>query len=305
MLGAMSQSSQSSLPTPSPSISRALAARPLLRAAVRALPAVLLACAAGEAVAGDPAGKPAANKPAASKPAPGAPRPPVKPEVMPIPAPDPPQTIDPAALAALSRPLEVSAEALRAALVTGKPEGVVFSTALDLGGGAGAVAWSECSKTGCRGQVATFTGGAQPKLVKKAALVAPARVHFVDGFTFQAPSFADLDGDGAAELVLHYTVVEPPRKALGSMTREYLTAYDPHKLGVVFSHELRRAGGDSEEACHWMLEQGGDKLFATGYCNVRACAEAASLPALCKPTKKLVETWRKARGQVKYSKVAR
>lgn len=277
------------------------------RSCALALPAALgalLACAAGVSdagAAGDPA--PAAKKPApAAKPAAAKPAP----EPMPVAAPDPPSVLDLAALAARSRRAEVGSGELRAALVKGSPEGVVFSAALDLGGGAMAVAWAECSKTACKGRAATLTvAGNVLKVVKQAPLVAPAKVHFVDGFAFEAPAFADLDGDGAAEIVLHYRTLEPPRPALGSLMREYVVAYDPHTMGVVFSHELRKAGGDSEEACHWTLEQGGDRLIATGYCNKRSCAEAASLPALCKPTKKLVETWRKAPGQKKYSKVAR
>lgn len=278
-----------------------------VRTLMLALPVALLACAAGvsdagaagDATAPAAAAKkaPAASKPAAKKPAP---------DVMPVPAPDPPSVLDLATLAARSRLIELSAGELRAALIKGKPEGVVFSSVLDLGGGAMAVAWAECTKAACKGQAATLSlSNSTLKVVKQVALVAPAKVHFVDGFSFEAPAFADLDGDGSAELIFHYSTVEPPRPALGSMLREHLVAYDPHTLGLVFSHELRKAGGDSEEACHWSIEQSGDRLIATGHCNKRACAEAASLPALCKPTKKRVETWRKAPGQKKYSKVAR
>lgn len=215
-----------------------------------------------------------------------------------------PQPLDLAALAAQSRTVAIADESLRAALVKGTPGGVVFSKALDLGDGASAIAWSECSKSGCRGSVATLTGADQPRLVKRAALVAPARVFFADGFMFEAPALADLDGDGASEIILHYTASEPPRGALGSLSREYVAAYSAKDLSLVFSHELRRAGADSENACQWTLTRTGDRLIASGECNTRSCLEATPPPAGCKPGNKLVETWRKARGRRCYVKVA-
>lgn len=216
-----------------------------------------------------------------------------------------PEPLDLAALAAHSRTVDVAEDSLRAALVVGKPDGVVFSTALDLGGGATAIAWSECSKAGCRGAVATLTGGADhPKLTRKAALVAPTRVFFADGFVFEPPALADLDGDGTPEIILHYRASEPPRAALGSLSHEYVAIYAPKDLSLVFSHELRRAGGDTEDACQWTLARSGDRLIATGRCNVRACLEASSPAADCKPTKTRLETWRKARGQRCYARVA-
>jgi hypothetical protein len=46
---------------------------------------------------------------------------------------------------------------------------------------------SECSKAGCRGAVSTLTGDADhPRLAKRAALVAPIKVFFDDGFVFEA-----------------------------------------------------------------------------------------------------------------------
>jgi hypothetical protein len=216
-------------------------------------------------------------------------------------APISPQAVDLAAIAAQSKTVAIADDQLRAALVKGTPDGVVFGSALDLGEGASAIAWSECSKAGCRGAVATLTG-TPPRQVKRAALVAPAKVFFADGFAFEAPALADLDGDGAPEIVLHYTAVEPPRGALGSRSREYVAVYSKD-LALLFSHELRRAGADTEEACQWTLARSGDRLIASGECNQRTCLESPA--AGCKPGKKLVETWRKARGQKRYIKVAR
>jgi hypothetical protein len=215
-------------------------------------------------------------------------------------APVSPQAVDLAALAARSRAVALGDDELRAALVKGAPDGVVFGSALDLGDGASAIAWSECSKAGCRGSVATLTG-TPLKQVKRAALVAPARVFFADGFAFEPPALADLDGDGTDEIVLHYTTVEPPRGALGSRSREYVAVYSKD-LALQFSHELRRAGAESEDACQWTLARSGDRLIASGECNQRTCLESAE-PG-CKPARKLVETWRKALGQKRYIKVA-
>lgn len=220
------------------------------------------------------------------------------------PPPPAPQVLDLAALAARSKTAPITEEQLHPALVKGSPDGVVFSTALDLGGGVTAVAWSECTRAGCRGSVATLTGGAEhPKLARKAALVAPAKVFYIDGFSFEPPAFADLDGDGASEIILHYQASEPPRPALGSLSREYVAIYAPQDLSLIFSHELRRAGGDTEDACQWSVDRSGDRLILNGQCNKRACLEAPSPPAGCKPTRKLVETWRKAPGQKSYARV--
>jgi hypothetical protein len=217
----------------------------------------------------------------------------------------PPQALDLAALAARSKTVEIAEDQLRAALVQGKPDAVVFSGALDLGGGVTAIAWSECSKAGCRGSVATLTSGTNhPKLVKKAALVAPAKVFFDEGFAFEPPALADLDGDGAPEIILHYSASEPPRAALGSLSHEYVAVHAPADLSLIFSHEVRRVGGDSEEACRWTLDRGGDRLIANGECNQRACLESTQPSAGCKPPRKLLETWRKPPGQKSYARVA-
>jgi hypothetical protein len=217
---------------------------------------------------------------------------------------EPPQALDLAALAKQSKTAAIAQDRLRGALVKGAPEGVVFSTALDIGGDMTAVAWSECSKTGCRGSVATLTGGAEhPKLANKAALVAPAKVFFADGFSFEVPAFADLDGDGTPEIVLHYSATEPPRAALGSVSHEYVAVYSAKDLSLIFSHELRCAGGDSEKACQWTLARSGDRLIANGQCNQRACLESTSSTG-CKPNRNLLETWRKAPGQKRYTRVA-
>jgi hypothetical protein len=208
-------------------------------------------------------------------------------------------------LAKQSKTVEIDQDVLRDALVTGHPDTVAFSAALDLGNGTTGVAWSECSEPGCRGWLATLTGSAdRPKLAHKVALVAPAKVFGVDGFAFEAPAFADLDGDGIPEIILHYRADEPPRRALGSISHEYLAAYAPKDLTLIVSHELSLTGGDSETACHWTLCRNGDRLIARGQCNLPSCL-GPTPEAGCKPTNKLVETWRKARGQKRYIRAAR
>jgi hypothetical protein len=220
-------------------------------------------------------------------------------------APPAPEPLDLDALATQSKTVEIAEDQLRDTLVSGSPRSVAFSTALDLGGGVTAIAWSECTKLRCRGWVATLTGGTErPALASKAALVAPPKVLFADGFSFEAPAFADLDGDGAFEVVLHYRAAEPPRAALGSLSHEYIAVYSPKNLSLIFSHELARTGGDSEDACRWTLGVTGERLIASSECNARACLDAAAPAAGCKPSRKLVETWSKPRGQKRYTRVA-
>ena len=197
--------------------------------------------------------------------------------------------LDLAALAARSKTVEIDEGQLRAALVTGQPRAVAFSAVLDLGAGTTAVAWSECSPTSCRGSVATMAGG---RARKKVALPAPTRVFGVDGFAFEPPALADLDGDGAPEVVFHYTATEPPRRALGSISHEYVAVYSPTALSLLFAHEIRHAGADSEDSCQWTLGLDGARLLATGRCNRRACLEATPPPAGCRPDRTSVETWR-------------
>jgi hypothetical protein len=204
-------------------------------------------------------------------------------------------------LAKQSKTIEIGQGLLRDALVTGHPDTVAFSAVLDLGNGTTAVAWSECSELGCHGWLATLTGGVA---LHKVALVAPAKVFGVDGFAFEAPASADLDGDGVPEIILHYRADEPPRRALGSMSHEYLAIYATKDLALIFSHEISLTGGDSEAACHWTFCRNGDRLIARGQCNLPSCLGPTPETG-CKPTKKLVETWRKARGQKRYTRVAR
>ncbi|HEX4418665.1 MAG TPA: hypothetical protein VH165_12230 [Kofleriaceae bacterium] len=261
------------------------------------------------APAAKPAPTPAAPAAPAAKPTP-TPAGPAAPTTRPAPAVAAPSSapaagaaLDLGALARQSKTLDLAEDQLRPALVKGKPDGVAFSSALDLGAGNAAIAWSECSKSGCRGSLALLTGAPDhPRLAKQAPLVAPPKVFFADGFSFDAPSVSDLDGDGVPEIIFHYTATEPPRAALGSLTHEYLAAYSSKDLTLVFSHELRRAGGDSEDACQWTLTLAGPQLTASGQCNTRTCLESASPAPTCKPARKLTELWRKPAKQPRYTR---
>lgn len=209
--------------------------------------------------------------------------------------------LDLAELAASSRTVAIDEAKLRAALVKGKPEGVLFSTALDLGGGKSAVAWAECDQKVCRGYLATLSGGAgAPKLEKRASLLAPAKVFAIDGYVFQAIAYTDLDGDGASEILIGYRTTEPPRRALGSWVREYVAVYAPEDLSVAFSKELRKHGADTEEACVVELSRHGDRLNTTSSCDQRMCLGASPRPVGCKGTKVKFEMWKKAKGTKRY-----
>jgi hypothetical protein len=214
--------------------------------------------------------------------------------------------IDLDALARGATTVDIPEDLLRAVVLQGNPEAVKFSTAIDLGDGISAIAWSECSKTRCRGWLGKLSGGAAyPRLVTKVALIAPYTVFFDDGFAFDAAAFTDVDGDGAKEIVVRYRVTEPPRAALGSLTHDYVALYAPRGLTVLFVHELHLAGAASEEACEWKLVRRDNNLLATGVCNERSCLEATDAPARCKPSRTQSELWRRPRGQRRYLEVIR
>ena len=213
----------------------------------------------------------------------------------------PPTPIDFDALATHPKTVDIPEDLLRAVVVQGTPEAIKFSSAIDLGDGVSAIAWSECSKTRCRGWLGKLSGGAAyPRLVTKVALTAPPTVFFDDGFTFDAAAFADLEGDGAPEIILRYRAIEPPRAALGSLSHDYVAIYAPKGLALLFSHELRRAGAASEEACEWKLSRRDDTILVDGLCAERSCLEAKDSPDRCKPARTRFETWRKPPGQKRY-----
>jgi hypothetical protein len=215
-----------------------------------------------------------------------------------------PQRLDFDELAKQTKTVPINKGELTELLATGTPTFFDLSAALDLGGGALAIAWSECSMSRCRGWVGTLTGDVGVRrLVKKVALPAPPKVFSMQGFTFEAPAFADLDGDGVPEIIVHYQADEPPRRAVGSLFHEYVVAYSPKDLSVLFSHELWRGGALSEDACRWTLDRSGDRLIASAECNLATCLKDTP-EGDCTPNRKLFETWRKAPGQKCYSRVA-
>jgi hypothetical protein len=214
------------------------------------------------------------------------------------------QKLDVNELAKQTKTVVIDKDELREVLATGTPTFVDLSAAIDLGDGAIAIAWSECSESRCRGWAGTLTGAAgQRILVKKVALVAPAKVFSIHGFAFEAPAFTDLDGDGSPEIILHYRAEQPPRRAVGSLSHEYVVAYSPKDLSLVFSHELAYSGVESEDSCYWTLDRSGDRLIASAECNLGMCLRSPPEQG-CKPTRKLLETWRKPRGQKCYSRIA-
>jgi hypothetical protein len=216
------------------------------------------------------------------------------------------EPIDLSALAATTKTVEIRDELLRAVVAQDDPDAVTLSPVLDLGDGVAAVAWRECSKTGCRSWVGRLTGGADyPKLTAKIALAAPPAVSAIDGFAFDAPSFGDFDGDGAQEIIVRYRAIEPPRAAVGSLSRDYVAIHAARSLAPVFSHELRSAGAASEPACEWAFARRDRMVLATGTCGERSCLEARDPPAGCKPAAKLREIWIRAGRHTRYVQMNR
>jgi hypothetical protein len=216
------------------------------------------------------------------------------------------EPVDLDALIASARTVEIREDLLRAVVVQGNPETVKLSSAIDLGDGVSAVAWSECSKTQCRGWLGKLSGGGEyPRLVTKVALTAPHTVFFADGYTFDGAAFTDVEGDGAPEIIVRYRAIEPPRAALGSVSHAYVAFYAPRGLALLFVHELRRAGAASEEACEWKLARRANQLLANAVCNERACLEAKDAPARCTPSRNQLEIWSRPRGQKRYLAVTR
>ncbi len=214
-----------------------------------------------------------------------------------------PPRLDVEELARSSRAVGFDEAKLRAAVVRGKPEGVVFSTAIDLGSGKSAVAWAECDQKVCRGYLGTLSGGVDaPRLEKRVSLLAPPKVFAVDGYAFVGLAYTDLDRDGIDELVVGYRVTEPPRRALGSWVREYVAIYGGENLSALFTHEMSKSGADTEQACAVEMIRQGASLTAATTCDQKRCLGVSPRPAECAKTQPRVRTdsWRKAKGVKRY-----
>jgi hypothetical protein len=196
--------------------------------------------------------------------------------------------IDVDSLAALANAPAIEDITLAAALVKVKPASQSFARPVVLPGGQRAVAWSECSKAGCRGSWALLDGDNENlKVVARGALPIKEKVHFDDGYTFSGTTVADIDGRGHVEVLFHYQVTEPPRGALGSLSRDYVTMLDPAARKVIFHHELKQAGAPSEQSCSYTLidrvERGLPAIEIASSCALRSCLESRRPPATCAP----------------------
>jgi len=205
--------------------------------------------------------------------------------------------IDVDSLAALANAPAIEDITLAAALVKVKPASQSFTRPVVLPGGQRAVAWSECSKAACRGSWALLDGDNENlKVVARGPLPVKEKVHFDDGYTFSGTTVADLDGRGHVEVLFHYQITEPPRGALGSTLRDFVTMLDPVAKKVLFHHELKHAGAPSEPSCSYTLvdrvERGLPAIEVQGSCALRSCLESRKPPATCAPPVVSKQTFR-------------
>ncbi len=148
---------------------------------------------------------------------------------------------------------------------------------LAVDGAPGWVAWSTCTEAGCEGRVAqasTAPAGIEGGLTS-VVLPAPEVPWNIDGVDVLGLGLFDLDGDGAAELLVHHGLVEPPRAAVGSRFHKLLTVYNLPGLEQSVSLELGVRGGLSEPVCTWSVApEGAGRLLVTGTCepaSLRLC----------------------------------
>lgn len=138
--------------------------------------------------------------------------------------------------------------------------------------GGRAAAWWTCDEQGCAGSVAMVA--ADGRTLGRAGLPVPAKPWAIDGLQIGPGALLDLDGDGAAEWALRYTVTEPPRPALGSRFHEVVAVYNLPALSLLWWRDLREVGGDSEEACQDSLSYGGGAIQAERSCGLWGALEA-------------------------------
>src|SRR5262245_45066146 len=157
-------------------------------------------------------------------------------------------------LAALANAPAIEDATLTTALVKGKPAATSFARPVSLPGGQRAVAWTECSKANCLGFWALLDGDNESlKVLARGPLPVKEKTFFQDGYIYTGSAVVSMEGGGPAWVMFHYTVTEPPRKDLDSITHEYVDILDPAAKKVIFHQELKRTGAQSEKSCSYSL----------------------------------------------------
>lgn len=164
----------------------------------------------------------------------------------------------------------------------GRSEGLSLGDVVPSGPSGSALAWTACDERRCEGFAAAL--GPDGRVLARLVLPGAKRGFAVEGVLLQPSGWLDVDGDGAAEWVLPYTVVDPPRAAVGVRHHERVAVLRLPTLDLLWSGELRTTGGDSEEACEGRLLRApnGSALALTRRCAARAELEGgAAVPEQC------------------------
>lgn len=108
----------------------------------------------------------------------------------------------------------------------------------------------------------------------------------VDGVRVDGLARADIDGDGRSEVLIRYSVAEPPRAAVGSWVVEHLVVVDPRRLHVRLDEVVREGGGLSEILTERSLFGGPGGVEVRGVRGIRGDLESGLpgevLPSRCR-----------------------
>jgi hypothetical protein len=137
---------------------------------------------------------------------------------------------------------------------------------------------SRCGPNACGGGVALIkVKGAKARVVSRALLPfgeTPWRMDG-EGFSVGGAGIADVDHDGADELVVRYELTGKPERAVGSQSWEYLAIFNLPALSLAWVERVGQGGQASvHEGCEWTLTWRDDNCDRrTDISLARRCAE--------------------------------
>lgn len=163
--------------------------------------------------------------------------------------------------------------------LVGSTSPALVGETVGLGEGARGALWSTCDDEACVGWIARIAADGTPS----APVALPGRGWAIDGIALDASGLVDLSGDGAPEWVVRFRVIEPPRRAVGSLTHEILAVYRLPDLALLGTVETRRAGAGSETACQTELRGTSRGYVTATRCDTRDVLEggASTAPERC------------------------